>query len=41
LLLQTTPDFTAIVFSCLITFPIFIFGYIFFKKLEKGFADVI
>lgn len=41
LLLQTTPDFTALSFSIIITIFIFIAGLVLFKKIEKGFADVI
>lgn len=41
ILLNQPPDFAALVFSAIITFLLLILGYLIFKKLEKGFADII
>lgn len=41
LLLQAAPEFTATVTSAITSILILLFGYFLFKKLEKGFADVI
>ena len=41
LLLKSPPDFLVLSFSLIISLGTLIFGYIIFKKLERGFADVI
>lgn len=41
LLLHRPPDLTALAFSTVAAITVFILGYIIFKKIEKGFADVI
>ncbi len=41
ILLNQSPDFAALGFSAIITFLLLILGYLIFKKLEKGFADII
>lgn len=41
LLLKSPPDFLALSFSLIISLGTLIFGCLLFKKLEKGFADII
>lgn len=41
ILLKQPPDFAALAFSVVITFLLLIICHLIFKKLEKGFADVI
>lgn len=41
LLAGKSPEFTSLSLSILITFSLLIFSYLLFKKLEKGFSDVI
>lgn len=41
LLTQKSPEFTSLLLSILISFSFLIFSYLLFKKLEKGFSDVI
>lgn len=41
ILLKQPPNFNALVFSVVIIFALLVPSYFFFKKLEKGFADII